>query len=265
MLPARRSEKIGELAKALSLAQAEFEEIKKDKEVNVKMKNGGTYSYKYAEMSSVIAATRGPMAKHELAFTQDIENHENHLWMVTTLMHSSDQFISNFVPIITGPEDDKQEVAGAVTFARRYGLQNALGVISEDDNDGNGANREEKKGGNKKPPADPPAKPASSPPPASPAAKPAKPSAPKPGAAPARKPDPFVFTGEPLSAVQKMELSKYVFIGGKFKGQRLGDVLEADAWQYLQDLQAEYPASGEKVPPAPVLDIMNRIKAYWTK
>lgn len=136
-----------EICLALSKAQGEFPEIKKDKEVEVTMKSGGKYKYKYAELSSIVSACRPALAKHELSFTQGtIESAEAGKGPVirTRLMHSTGQWIETDYPIIS-KEDDMQGVAGGTTFARRYGLTSILGIASESDDDGNGANRQQTK------------------------------------------------------------------------------------------------------------------------
>jgi len=63
--------------------------------------------------------------------------------METTIIHgASAQFISQLVPYVVprGRTEDPQAQGSAITYSRRYGLQSALGMVSDDD-DGEAAAR----------------------------------------------------------------------------------------------------------------------------
>jgi hypothetical protein len=87
-------ETTGKLADALAKAQAEFKAIKKDKTAKVRMKAGGEYSYNYADLSSVIDATKEALSKNGLAIMQPVEFQGERLVLHTKLLHSSGEMQS---------------------------------------------------------------------------------------------------------------------------------------------------------------------------
>lgn len=139
----KTSDQINELATALGKAQEAFPDIPKDKTVKVKTKGGVEYQYKYAELSSIVSATRPCLAKNSLSFLQGIVESEKGLICRTRLMHSSGQWVETETPVITDAAD-MQAMAAAFTYSRRYGLTAILGIATEDDTDGNGADRDNK-------------------------------------------------------------------------------------------------------------------------
>lgn len=247
-----KSDSIKEISAALAKAQALFPEIPKDKVVKVKLKSGGEYTYKYAELSSIVNATRKPLADNGLSFSQTIGENEKGMTCETMLMHSSGEWILGITPMIL-KETDMQGMGGALTFSRRYGLSALIGVATEEDTDGDGSNR-----GASKPEQKPYQQPAKTtpPPPANKTAAPPPP--PKPTSPP---PDPEKkntsslhpnamnhapasadtesiadYVDRPLSAMEKVELSKWVMPGGNFKGKKLGEVDQHALLGYRQEL-----------------------------
>lgn len=135
-----KSESIDKLAAALAKAQGEFPEIEKKSTVKVATKSGGTYEFHYADLSEIINKTKKALSSNELSFCQDqfftaIPNGMI-IGVETTLMHSSGQWLATRVEI---PEkySTMQTLGSALTYARRYCLNLALGVSSEEDTDAN--------------------------------------------------------------------------------------------------------------------------------
>jgi hypothetical protein len=123
-----RSEQLNELAKALSLAQAEFTDAEKDR-VNPHLKS------KYATLGSVWDAAKGALTKHGLAVVQTPEPSEpGTLALTTMLLHTSGQFVAGTITMPLA-KADPQGYGGAMTYARRYGLSAVLGICPADDDD----------------------------------------------------------------------------------------------------------------------------------
>lgn len=147
-----------ELFAALAKAQGEFEQIVKGKEVEVVTRTGKNYKFSYAPLEEIIAACRPVLAKHGLGFYHNVEPAENGSQVNCVLFHSSGQSVVGCSMAIPSQESI-QEFGSALTYARRYTLQCALGVSAEDDDDGNhscGGNAktvsEKKNGSAKQPP-----------------------------------------------------------------------------------------------------------------
>ena len=124
-----QSEQINELALSLSKAQGIIENAKKDTE-------NPFFKSKYADLAGIWDAIRKPLSDNGLSIVQGC-NESNHL--VTTLIHSSGQFISSLTPVFNG-KGDAQGFGSGMTYARRYALSAIVGVAQEDD-DGNDANK----------------------------------------------------------------------------------------------------------------------------
>ena len=125
-----RSVGIEKLAAALSKAQAKLESAKKDSKI--------LFNSSYADLASVWAAIREPLATNELSVVQEPSMAEaGKISITTTLMHSSGQYIRSSL-VIPVTKQDAQGYGSAITYARRYALQSIVGIAPEDD-DGNAA------------------------------------------------------------------------------------------------------------------------------
>lgn len=125
------SEQINELAAALAAAQAEMEGAEKNS-ANPHLKS------KYADLTSVWNACRGPLSKHGLAVVQCPREHTDErghvqLRLETVLMHKSGQWISSEIPVTPAKERDPQALGSFLTYCRRYGLSAMVGIAPDDD------------------------------------------------------------------------------------------------------------------------------------
>ncbi len=101
------------------------------------------FKSKYADLASVVSAIKPAAAAHGLGFVQVFRESSGGVTVETIILHESgEQFSCGplFVPAI---KNDAQAYGSAITYARRYSLQTAWGVPSEDD-DGNGASKDKK-------------------------------------------------------------------------------------------------------------------------
>lgn len=135
----RMSEQCGELAKALAAAQSKMAPPVKDKTAKIQGKDGKPgREYHYADISTVIDATREELAKNGLAISQTTRSVYNGglflgTELVTILLHSSGQFLESdyFIP----RTDSAQQFGGQLTYHRRYQLCSVLGIAAESDDD----------------------------------------------------------------------------------------------------------------------------------
>ncbi len=122
------SENINELATALSKAQGQMGGASKTAD-------NPFFKSKYADLGSVIAAVKEPLAENGLSYVQFPFAYEGTVGVTTRLMHSSGQFMeANFS--IPAPKNDPHTYGSLVTYSRRISLQSVLGIPAEDD-DGN--------------------------------------------------------------------------------------------------------------------------------
>lgn len=125
-----QSELINELATALSKAQGEMQAAVKDK-VNPFFKSS------YADLGSVWDAARPVLSKYGLCVIQttDFVPERNQIMLVTTLVHTSGQWVKSYLPL-NPAKNDSQGVGAAITYLRRYSLSAIVGVVCDDDDDG---------------------------------------------------------------------------------------------------------------------------------
>jgi hypothetical protein len=124
---------IGELAKALAAATLEFEVITKE----------GTNPYfksKYAELSAIIEATSGPLAKQGIVVMQPpiVSKKTAEAGCYTHMIHASGAWMKAkcLLPV---SKWDAHGIGSAITYSRRYSLQAFLNVSGEEDDDANAA------------------------------------------------------------------------------------------------------------------------------
>lgn len=120
---------------ALAKFQGEVKPAKFDK-VNPAFKS------RYATLAAIFDAIRAPLAKHGLAVMQMPEAHADGLALRTRLTHESGES-EEFVSVVPIGKRDAQGWGSALTYARRYGLSSALGIVADEDDDGNSATTHE--------------------------------------------------------------------------------------------------------------------------
>lgn len=153
-----QSECIHELAAALSKAQGEMQAAIKDK-VNP------FYKTSYADLGSVWDAARPVLSKNGLCIMQTTEMTGNQIVMVTTLAHTSGQWVKSYLPL-NPSKQDSQGVGAALTYLRRYSLSALVGVVCDNDDDGEtavGRGKTQEPAKNEKPPKQEPTPPPSAP------------------------------------------------------------------------------------------------------
>lgn len=96
------------------------------------------FKSKYADLGSVIEAIR-PIAEHGLWFRQVSHDAESGVSIETFYIHDSGELSAGKV-FVPADKNNAQGFGSAQTYARRYGLQMAFGLATEDD-DGNAASK----------------------------------------------------------------------------------------------------------------------------
>lgn len=134
------SEQINELAKALAAAQGELEPAEKNSTAAVGKE--GKLKRKYADLTAMIDAVRKVLPKHGLSIAQIVLPSEGVAHVRTMLMHESGQWLASECRMPydnTGSKNAIQSMGSAITYARRYSLSALVGVVADDDDDGEGA------------------------------------------------------------------------------------------------------------------------------
>lgn len=126
-----KSDTISSLAAALAKAQPKIEGATKDK-------TNPHFKSKYADLASVAEAIAGPLADNGLSYVQTSHDREHAAAIETIILHTSGEWLGCGVVAVPVSKLDAQGFGSALTYARRYSLSAAFGVVPEDD-DGNQA------------------------------------------------------------------------------------------------------------------------------
>lgn len=123
-------------AEAFAKAQAEFPAIHKDKTATIPTKNGGSFSYSYADLHTILEAVNPVLKKHGLVVAQAAVSLNGGVGVETRVYHIESGHVEAFGPLYLPAGDDARGAGSAVTYSRRYSLCAALGVVADEDDDG---------------------------------------------------------------------------------------------------------------------------------
>ena len=130
----KTSESITKIASALVKAQGELNAVSKDG-------NNPHFRSKYATLQNIVESTRDTLRKHGLAVVQTFSDTDGtYISLNTTLLHDSGEYISGTFSMRPS-KVDPQGLGSATTYARRYALSAILGIVTDDDDDGNAASQ----------------------------------------------------------------------------------------------------------------------------
>lgn len=121
------------LAEAMAAAFAEIDAA-------TKSATNPHFRSKYADLGAVIDALKPALIRHGLFFTQRCVPAEDGISVETVLHHSGGEKEGLGTLYVPANKRDPQGFGSALTYARRYALQTAFGVPTEDD-DGQAAAR----------------------------------------------------------------------------------------------------------------------------
>lgn len=118
------------IVSALAAALPELESAKKNKA-------NPAFKSKYADLAAVIDALE-PIRKHGLWYLQRAIENADGAQIETIYIHTSGETLSAGTTFMPATKKDAQGFGSALSYCRRYGLQTAFGLATEDD-DGNAA------------------------------------------------------------------------------------------------------------------------------
>jgi hypothetical protein len=133
-LLSERAGAAGKLAEALAKAQGEIRNPARGSE-------NPHFKSKYTNLADGIAAIRGPLSKHGVAWVQITHIDGDILMLTTSLIHAvSGQTLDATWPVGAYAKLTPQQMGSALTYAKRYTLFSLVGIAGADeDDDGNAA------------------------------------------------------------------------------------------------------------------------------
>lgn len=123
----KTSESQSSLVKSLMACQKKFPAFPKTKEGQV-----GNRKFKYAPLDDLMDKVRPLLLENGLLLTQGTEGHQ----LVTRLDHDSGEWRECVMPVNEQQSSD-QAYGIELSYKRRYSMQLMLGIVTEDDVDGN--------------------------------------------------------------------------------------------------------------------------------
>ena len=124
-----KSPSIENIAKAIIAFQVDMESVSKDAE-------NPFFHSKYATLENIISTAKPHLKKHGLSFSQFPDGDS----LTTIIMHESGELLQATCRMT--PKDETPQGRGsAITYLRRYALTGALGIATDEDDDGNAASK----------------------------------------------------------------------------------------------------------------------------
>lgn len=98
------------------------------------------FKNRFASLGAVSDAVRGPLAGQGLAYRQTMATDDTGSWVVTHVYGRGESIELARVPVTV--QSNPQQMGSALTYAKRYCLQAAFGLVGEEDDDGEAASHE---------------------------------------------------------------------------------------------------------------------------
>ena len=136
------SNELDKLYEALAKAQIEIEVARNDS-------SNPYFKSKYADLTSIVKASRCHLAKNGLSIIQRILPKNSEMYLHTRLCHSSGQWIESVMIInahkVDSNKSDIQVIGSYITYLRRYNYAAIVGVVTGDDDDGEADAQQDRK------------------------------------------------------------------------------------------------------------------------
>lgn len=127
-----QSDSLTSLIPALTKAQSKFDIAEKTN----KKSPGGGQKWKYANWPTIVEASRKALAENKLCVSQRIMIDNGQMILCTTLFHDSGEYLESRILLWVASNATAQDIGSRITFFKRYTYMALIGVIDEEDDDG---------------------------------------------------------------------------------------------------------------------------------
>lgn len=145
----RQAEKL--YSTAIAKFQGECPTIQKSKKVKFESSSGKTTQYNYSPLDEIVSVIKPILAKNELSYSFDIippEKGGTLATLQTKISHAGGHSVTSSLQFPEVHDDQRMNASqrrkSAISFAKRAGLENALGIVTtEEDDDARRAHHDE--------------------------------------------------------------------------------------------------------------------------
>lgn len=123
------SQTIAEIAKALAEAQKHMKPIVKDETARAQ-----AYSYRYADLATVLDAVRPALNAQGIAIVQACNASAMNVSVTTRLIHVSGEWFESTLDL-EAESSGPQKIGSALSYARRYSLLGMVGAFPKEEDD----------------------------------------------------------------------------------------------------------------------------------
>tara|TARA_B100001094_G_scaffold333107_1_gene408647 strand:+ start:920 stop:1540 length:621 start_codon:yes stop_codon:yes gene_type:complete len=97
------------------------------------------FNSKFAGLGSCLKTIKPALKENNFALQQIVKQLESGgAVLQTNLIHLSGKVVCDGgIPLVSKDANDPQKLGGSITYARRYGMCAILGIVGDDDDDGN--------------------------------------------------------------------------------------------------------------------------------
>ena len=113
-------------------------EFQSDLKPIVKDAENPFFKSRYTTLANIMETIQPLLAKHNLAVIQTMTHIEGQPALKTSIIHQSGESIEDTTPVYL-VKNDPQSHGSTTTYMRRYALCSALGIVADEDDDGNAA------------------------------------------------------------------------------------------------------------------------------
>lgn len=137
------------LIQALCTARQYFKPLQKSETVNVRMKNGGTYTYSYCPLNEILDAVMPALCSNGLYIIHHLNDVDDKtINLQTVLYHTSGETLISQMNIERIYDNylkkyDTKQTAGEITYWKRHHVTAMLCLAADDDQDGSNYDAEE--------------------------------------------------------------------------------------------------------------------------
>jgi len=123
---------------AMARFQAQIPPIQKRQVAKVQTKSGSSFTYHYADLGDIVTAIRPALAACELSLSFDTALKDRMLTVIASVHHAQGHSASSTFSVPLDSEtrmSPSQAMGSALTYARRYAMCAALGIVTAEDDD----------------------------------------------------------------------------------------------------------------------------------